>query len=126
MKVKTSLVLAAAMLSAGITAGSAADMSHSSSTSTMGRSASNTLNLNGVQRRLAWKDLSTAAAKQNLPPGFNATAGAAVPSTLKIEPVPTKVARDIPSLRPYDFATAKGKVLIVNPSDKKITDVITG
>jgi hypothetical protein len=32
----------------------------------------------------------------------------------------------VPSLKPYDFAVVQGKVLIVNPSDKKIVDVIIG
>jgi hypothetical protein len=126
MKAKTSLALATAvLLAAGVSVASAAEMSHSSSASTMGRSASDTLSLNSTQRRMAWKDLNAASAKQNLPSGFHATVGAVVPSTFKIEPIPSKVTKDVPSLGPYDFATVQGKVLIVNPSDKKIADIIT-
>jgi hypothetical protein len=32
----------------------------------------------------------------------------------------------VPALRPYDFAIVQGKLLIVNPSDRKIAEVITG
>ncbi len=63
--------------------------------------------------------------KQRLPAGFTAAVGSVVPSAIIIEPVPSKAASDVPSLRPYDFAVVQGKVLIVNPSDRKIADVIT-
>ena len=32
----------------------------------------------------------------------------------------------MPVLKPFDFAMVNGKLLIVNPSDKKIVDVISG
>ncbi len=45
---------------------------------------------------------------------------------VRFSAVPSKAARDVPALRPYDFAMVQGKLLIVNPSDKKIAEVITG
>ncbi len=33
---------------------------------------------------------------------------------------------DVPVLNPYDFAMVQGKLLIVNPSDRKIAEMITG
>jgi Protein of unknown function (DUF1236) len=130
MKTRMSIALAAAVLLSGVTAASAAwwhsSWWHSSSSSTMARAASDTFSLNSTGQRMAWKDLSTEASKQNVPSGFNATVGSVVPSTLKIEPVPSKAAKDVPSLRPYDFAMVQGKLLIVNPLDKKIVEVITG
>jgi hypothetical protein len=45
---------------------------------------------------------------------------------MKLQPVPEKTAQDVPSLKPYDFAVMQGKVLIVNPSDKKVVEVISG
>jgi hypothetical protein len=125
MKARMSIALAAAVLLSGVTAASAAWW-HSSSSSTMAKPASDTFSLNSTGQKMAWKDLSTEASQQNVPSGFNATVGSVVPSTLKIEPVPSKAAKDVPSLRPYDFAMVQGKLLIVNPSDKKIVDVITG
>ncbi len=92
----------------------------------MSRPASDTLTLSSAQGKTARNDLNKAASKQNLPAGFSATTGSMVPSTLKIQPIPQKTARDVPSLKSYDFAVLQGKVLIVNPSDKKIVDVISG
>ena len=45
---------------------------------------------------------------------------------MKVSAVPSKAARAVPSLRPYDFAMVQGKLLIVNPSDKKVAEVISG
>lgn len=123
MKTRTSLTLAAAVLLSGITTASAAYMSHSS---TMSRSASDTLSLSSAQRKTAWNDLHNDTTKQKAPSGFEATVGSTVPTTLNIEPIPSKAARDVASLQPYDFAMVQGKLVIVNPSDKKIADVITG
>jgi hypothetical protein len=54
------------------------------------------------------------------------TRGAIVPSTVKTEPVPSKAATGVPALKSFNFAMVDGKLLIVNPSDKKIVDVISG
>ena len=62
---------------------------------------------------------------QKTPSGFEATPGAVVPSGVKIAPVPGKAARDVPALRRADFAMLQHKLLIVNPADKKIAEVIT-
>jgi Protein of unknown function (DUF1236) len=63
-------------------------------------------------------------AEQKAPSGFNPTIGAVVPSTVKVEPVPSNTAMDVPMLKSFDFAMVHGKLLIVNPSDKKIVEVI--
>lgn len=51
---------------------------------------------------------------QKPPSGFNAIIGAAVPNSVTT------------ALQPYEFAMVQGKLVIVNPSDKKIAEVITG
>jgi len=126
MKIKTSIALAAAAMLSCATVAAAAGMSHSSSGSAMmAGQASDTLNLTNTQRKTAWNDLKPGATKQTMPHGYTATVGAAVPTSFKLEPIPSKTAQAIPSLRPYDFAMTGGKLLIVNPSDKKIAEVIT-
>jgi hypothetical protein len=109
---------------AGVSAASAAGMSQSNST--MSRPASDTLSLTSTEQKTAWNDLHGQAAEQKASSGFNATVGAVVPSTVKIAPVPSKAASDVPMLKSFDFAMVNGKLLIVNPSDKKIVEVISG
>jgi hypothetical protein len=124
MRKQISVALAAGLLMAGVSAASAAGMSQSNST--MSRPASNTLSLTTTEQKAAWNALHGQAIEQKAPFGFNAIVGAVVPSTVKIEPVPSKAASDVPMLKPFDFAMVSGKLLIVNPSDKKIVEVVSG
>ncbi len=116
MKTQTIIALAAAMLLSGAAAASAASMQPR---------AGDTLSLSSTQQKTAWNDLDHAS-NQSAPAGFTEATGAKVPTTVKISAVPSKAARDISSLRPYDFAKVGGKVLIVNPSDRMVAEVISG
>jgi hypothetical protein len=120
---QTTIALAAAALLVGVAAASAADIP--SSHSGMAVKASDTLNLDATQQKTVWNDLSSQVA-QNAPADFAATDGSKVPNTLKIGAIPSNVARDVSQLRPYDFAKVQGKLLIVNPRDRVIAQVITG
>jgi hypothetical protein len=123
MKAKTTITLAAAALLAGVTAGSAAEVA--SSHGGVAMKAGDSLSLDTAEQKTAWNDLGRQAT-QNAPTNFDAMAGAKVPGSLTIKTVPSKVARDVSQLRPYDFAKVQGKLLIVNPSDRTIAKVISG
>lgn len=118
MKKQTSIALAAAVLLAGSIAASAATMSNPVK-------AGDTLSLTSSQQKTAWRDLYTPSLNQKAPAGFHATIGAIVPSSMTTASVPRKAASDVPSLKPYDFAMLQKKLLIVNPADRKIAEVIT-
>ena len=115
MRKSTSVAVAAAVLLSGASAAAAA--SHMTK-------ASDTLNLSATQQKEIWKDLSQHATNQTAPSGFNATVGTAIPSGISLYPLPRQAARDVPAVKPYRFAMLQNKVLIVNPSDKKIADVV--
>jgi hypothetical protein len=85
---------------------------------------SDTVILSDAQRRAVWNDLSKQATNQNAA-GFDATTGTFVPNTVKIAPIPSEVTADNPSLRPYDFAMVDHKLVIVDPSNEVITNVLT-
>jgi hypothetical protein len=87
--------------------------------------SSDTLTLTSAQRKKAWDDLYTGKLNQKTPSGFNATVGVALPSTIVTAPVTARAAGDVPALKPYKFAMVQEKLVIVNPSDGKIVDVIT-
>jgi hypothetical protein len=123
MKKQTTIALVAAVLLGGVTMASAADVA--SSHSGTAQPISDTLNLNAPQQKTAWNDLSNQSS-QNAPADFSATDGAKVPDTLTIKAVPAKAAQDISQLRPYDFAKVQNKLLIVNPRDRMIAEVISG
>jgi hypothetical protein len=116
-KAQTAIALVAALSLAGISAASAATK--------MAQPASDTLSLSSTQQKTAWNDLYVKSLNQKAPSGFEATMGAVVPSKVKIAPVTGKAASDVPALKTYDFAMLQHKLLIVNPRDKKIAEVIT-
>jgi hypothetical protein len=123
MKRSASLVLAAMLAMSGATAASAA--SHMSRTSNKMSRASDTLSLSGDQQKSIWNDVSVHAKNESTPSGFNAAVGAEVPNSMSTHPMPRQAARDVPAAKPYRYAMAQDKVLIVNPSDHKIADVVT-
>jgi hypothetical protein len=83
-----------------------------------------TVILSAAQRRAVWNDLSKQATNQNAA-GFDGTTGTFVPNAVKIAPIPSKVTANNPSLRPYDFAMVNHKLVIVDPSNKVIADVLS-
>jgi Protein of unknown function (DUF1236) len=114
MRKQTSFLSAAALLLCTVTTASAATVMH----------GTDTVILSAAQRSAVWNDLSKRATNQNAA-GFDATIGTFVPSTVKTEPMPSNTAADVPSLRPYNFAMVDHKLVIVDPSNKVIADVLT-
>jgi hypothetical protein len=78
------------------------------------------------QKTTAWRDLHRRGIHQYASPGFYPMDRWVLPDSVQIRPVPRRAARDVRALRSYDFAIVQGSLLIVNPSDKKIVEVIRG
>ena len=130
MKAQTTIALAAAALLAGIATASAAPpengkMAPPPASTKMAPPASDTLTLSSAQRKKAWNDLYTGMLNQKTPAGFTATVGSPLPSNVVTAPVTARAAGDVPVLKPYKFAMVQKKLVIVNPSDRKIVDIIT-
>ena len=141
MHTRSSIALAAAALLAGMSTAMAAPPENgkmapppAASTNTkmapqantkMAPPANDTLKLSKAEQSKAWHDLYTPSLNQKAPAGFSATVGAAVRSGVVTAPVTAKAASDVPALKPYKFAMVQEKLVIVNPSDQKIADVIT-
>jgi hypothetical protein len=121
MRSRISIAFAAGLLIAGLSAASAASMKPLNPTNS--QQASDTLNLTSTQQQAAWKDLYMGSLNQTSS-NFIAKLGAMLPSGIVTAPVTTKATGDVPALKPFDFAMVNGKLLIVNPSDKKIVEVI--
>ena len=88
------------------------------------QSANAALTLSDAQRKTALQDLYMDSLNQDTPPGFDAVVGAKVPNTIVIAPITAQAGSDVPALKPYSFAMVQKKLVIVNPSDRKIASVI--
>lgn len=127
MNTRTSTGLAAAVLFAGITAASAAEMQSPPPTDPgvqASQSPGDLLKLTTAQRKRAWHDLYVKSLNQASPAGFSAATGAVLPQSVQTAPITDRAAGDVPALRPYDFAMLQKKLVIVNPADRKIAEVI--
>jgi uncharacterized protein DUF1236 len=127
MKLHLTTIAAIAAFASGIGAASAAGnhaMSSNSMTPAMQSKAKDTLSLTNSQERTAWRAMSRQAGNQTAPSNFTPSVGAKVPSDITLKPVPAKVAARVSPLKPYDYAVLQNKLLIVNPTDKKVVDVI--
>ena len=123
MKLHLTTIATVAALASGIGVASAAG-NHAMSNASTQSMAKDSLSLTSAQERTAWKDISRQASSQMAPSGFTPTIGATVPTEISLKPVPAKVASQVSTLKPYDYALLQDKLLIVNPSDKKVVDVI--
>jgi hypothetical protein len=90
-----------------------------------GLHGTDTVILSAAQRKAVWNDLSKQATNQNAS-GFYAETGTFVPSSVKVEPIPSKAAANNPQLRPYDYAMVDHYLVIVDPTNKVIADVMKG
>ncbi|UFX44117.1 DUF1236 domain-containing protein [Bradyrhizobium sp. 41S5] len=124
MKNTIPLAVAALLALSGVSAAAARDTMSSHAGSKMS-GASDTLQLTDAQQKSIWNDVSRHASNQTAPTGFDATVGTAVPSAVSTYPLPRQARRDVPAVRPYRYAMMQDKLLIVNPSDHKIADVVS-
>jgi Skp family chaperone for outer membrane proteins len=115
MRKHTAFLSEAALLICSMATASAATAMH----------GTDTVILSAAQRKAVWKDLSKQPNNQSAT-GFNATIGTFVPSSVKIEPMPSKLTANNPKLRPYGFAMIGRKLVIVDPTNRVIADVLKG
>jgi hypothetical protein len=107
--------LAAALLLSSVGVAGAAAMS---------ASATDNLKLTSTQEHTIWQSVSKSSTSMNAPKGFTPTIGAAVPSTVSLKALPSDVVKQVPTVQPYEYAMFNNEVLIVNPTDKKVVDII--
>jgi hypothetical protein len=81
--------------------------------------------LTDAQRQEIWQGVSKQVTNESLPAGFEAAVGEIVPGPIKMQPLPKDVSAAVPVVKSYDFAMAQGRVLIVDPSSKRIVDILS-
>ena len=87
--------------------------------------ASDSLNLSTAQEQVLWRSIGKQNANMKAPPGFTASVGAVVPGSVTLRTMPSDVTGRIPAVEPFRYAVLAKKLLIVNPMDKKVVDIIT-
>ena len=84
------------------------------------------LPLTSQQQKFAWQDIIIQARSEDIPIGFAPEVGGVAPSALMTYPVPLTTSSKVPKLRRYQYTLlANNKLLIINPEDRKVVDIIT-
>jgi hypothetical protein len=86
--------------------------------------ASDDFVLTGAQEQLLWQRIRRNASS-TAPSGLIAAVGATLPASVALHALPATVTRQVPAIRPYKYAMLGKALLIINPTDRVIVDVIT-
>jgi hypothetical protein len=87
--------------------------------------ASDSLNLTSAQEQTIWEGVSKQDTSMRTPDGFTASIGESVPAKIKLHPLPASVTSKVEEVKPYNYAMLDHEtLLIVNPVDKKVVDII--
>jgi hypothetical protein len=82
------------------------------------------LSLTHHEKRLAWQDLHRQAIHHHGVPWFETIDRWVLPPRFTAKPVTSRAARDVPALAGYDFAIVDDMLVIVNPTDHAVAEVI--
>jgi hypothetical protein len=80
------------------------------------------LTLSSEQRERIFDNI--AASPQPAPDGFMPSVGAQVPAELQLQPMPEQIASEAPQLQQYEVAKLEDQVLIVDPDNRQVVEVI--
>jgi hypothetical protein len=87
--------------------------------------ASDQLTLTSAQEHAIFQSAVKQDVDMKAPAGFTPSLGAKVPAKIGLHTFPADVAAEMPALKPYEYAMVDSKVIIVNPMDRKVVDVVT-
>jgi Protein of unknown function (DUF1236) len=90
-----------------------------------GMSASDNLILSSAQKQTISQTMFNGQAERNdAPVGFTASIGQVLPNSVTLHSLPSNVASQVPAVRSYSYATVEKEILIVNPTNRKVIDII--
>jgi len=83
------------------------------------------LSLTGTQEHTIVQSVNKQNVKKEVAPsGFKAAVGQALPTSIPLHSLPSDTTSQVPAVKSYDYAMLQGQLLIVNPKDRKIVDII--
>ena len=82
------------------------------------------LKLSPAQKQTIYTSISNQKQKETAPPTFLATIGAVVPTSIELQPLPKTIVELIPDLRDMEYAMVANQVLLVDPKNKQVIEII--
>jgi hypothetical protein len=85
----------------------------------------NRLSLTSTQEHTILQNINKQSVKKEMAPsGFKAAVGQSVPTSISLHALPSNATSQVPAVKSYDYAMLPNQLLIVNPKDRKIVDII--
>lgn len=82
------------------------------------------LKLTTAQKQTIYSSISNQKQKETAPPAFRAALGAVVPSSIELQALPKTIVELIPELKDYQYAMVANQVLLVDPKNKQVIEII--
>ncbi len=83
------------------------------------------LKLSSAQKTTIYTSISNLNRKETAPPTFRAAVGAIVPPSINLQPLPKTVVELAPIVGGYDYAMVANQVLLVDPKNRQVVEVIS-
>ena len=85
---------------------------------------SGSLQLNAQQKAAIFQSVTKDKVKSPPPANMQVSVGGQVPASIELYPLPANVVSEVPAAKSYKYTVAQNQVLIVDPTNMKIVDVI--
>lgn len=82
------------------------------------------LRLTAAQKHTIYASISNQRQKETAPPAFRAALGAVVPPSIELQALPKTIVELIPELQDYEYAMVANQVLLVDPKNKRVIEII--
>jgi len=89
-----------------------------------GSTSKDHLNLTSAQQKEIWQSVSKQNMKGTTPTGFRPAVGAVVPGSIQLHAMPGDATKQVPAVRSYEYTMLQNEVLLIDPTSKKIVDII--
>jgi hypothetical protein len=83
------------------------------------------LKLSSAQKQTIYLSISNLKKRETAPPTFRAAVGAIVPPSVNLQPLPKTVVELAPVVGGYEYAMVANQVLLVDPKNRQVVEVIT-
>lgn len=83
------------------------------------------LKLTQAQKQTIYLSISNQKQQETAPSTFHAGVGAIVPASVELQPLPKTIVELMPELKNYHYAMVSNQVLLVQPKNKQVVEVIT-
>jgi len=82
------------------------------------------LQLSAAQKTAIFQSVTKEKIKSPPPANLQLSVGAQIPASVELYPLPANVAAQIPAAKPYKYTVAQNQVVLVDPTNMKVVDII--